>query len=169
MARKRATGRKRRSRFQAIPVNANLALTTLADTVVLGQVLTALSQDAWAISAKLTYALRGLTAGQGPLRVVLFSNDLSVAEVGEALDASPVSESDRVARERASRPVRQVGMFAGDATEETLNDGKPISTKLNWAIANSSEINMGIRNESGAPLTTGAVVEVNGFVFINWR
>ncbi len=172
MANKRRYPRRKtspRGRFQAIPINTNLALVTLADTVVLSTAITALSQDAWVHSADLTWGLRGLTAGQGPIRVGLGSGTLTVGQIAEALDASPASESDIIAREQAGRPVRAAGMFNGLNTEETLFDGRMKRTKLKFAVANSSEVDMWVRNESGAPLTTGAVVEVNGTLYLNWR
>ncbi len=171
---KKRTGKysqyKRKSnRFQAIRINTNLALLTLADTTVLLAAVTALSQDAWVHSCDLTWAIRGLTAGQGPIRVGITTNALTVGQIGEALDASPASESDIVARERGSRPVRNAGQFSGVATEEVLFDGRLRRIKCKFALANSLELAMWARNESGAPLTTGAVIEVSGNAYISWR
>ncbi len=153
-----------------VKINTNLALSTLTDTtVLLAEISGSIQQDFWAISADLTWSVRGLTAGEGPLRVGLAQGSLTTTQVEEALDASPNSESDTVAREQASRPVRNVGIISGVATEETMNDGKPIRTKLKMAIANSADLDMFVRNESGATLTTGAVVEVSGNLYIQWR
>ncbi len=166
---KHPKSRRRSSRFQVIKFNANRALTTLADTVVVSQVLTALSQDFFAIAADCRWAIRGLTAGEGPLNVGYHNSDLSVTEITESLDASPTSESDIIARERTRRPVRSAGTFSGATTEEVLNNGKPIRTKLRFNLANSLEVSAFIRNESGAPLSTGAVVEMQGKIYGHWR
>ncbi|MFQ0997904.1 hypothetical protein [Gilliamella sp. CG33] len=166
---KKGKGRGRRSRFQVVRVNTNLALLTLADTIVLSADITAITQSAYMISADLTWAVRGLTAGEGPIEVGLASADLTDVEIAEALDASPVNESDIIARERTRRPVRHVGVFAGVLTEETLNDGKKIRSKVKMAMGEGTDLEMYARNESGANLTTGAVIEVAGKVYLNWR
>ncbi len=169
MPKKGSRKRASTARFQVIKFNANLALTTLGSTTVLTQVLSALSQDFYAVSADCRWAIRGLTAGEGPLVVGYANSDLSVTEIAEGLDASPSSESDIIARERTRRPVRSAGTFSGVATEEVLNNGKPIRTKLKFNLANSLEVNAWIRNESGAVLTTGAVLEMQGKIYGYWR
>ena len=160
---------KSRSRFQVIPVQVQIALSTLGSDVVISNNLSSLAQDAYAISADLSWSIRGHTAGEGPITVGLHNSDLSVTEVAEGLDASPTSESDIVARERARRPIRTTGVFAGLLTEEHLNDGKPIRTPLRFNLAGSLEVAAYARNQSGGALTTGTVVEINGQIYLNWR
>lgn len=165
-------GRKRRrysANFQAIPIQTALALSTLADGVVLSTVLGNFAQSAYAIRADLTWALRSHTGGEGPIMVGIASGDLSVVEIAEAEDASPTSASDYVNRERAGRPVRRVGAFNGLSTEEVLNNGKLIRTKLRWNCANGTEPVAYVRNQSGATLTTGSAVEITGMMYINWK
>ncbi len=166
---KKGSRRRRNPNFVALPVQATIAPGALADNTVFAQVLTQLSQDLWVHKAKLSWTLRNLTPGEGPIYVGLASNDLSVTEIKEAIEAKPVSSSDRIAKERAGRPVRQVGQFNGLAEAESLNDGKPIHTRCKFALANSAEVNAYVMNQSGAALTTGSGVEVNGHIFGTWK
>ncbi len=164
-------GRKSRynSNFQAVKTVESLTIGALADGVVLKKTITgALTQDAYAISADTTWALVNPTTGEGPLQVGYASDDLTVTEITEALDASPVSKSDRIARERAGRPVRHVGMFEGrDGSDQVLNDGKAIRTKIMMPIA-QTDLSVWIRNLSGATLTTGSILKIAGQLYLNW-
>ncbi len=165
VAKKRGKNRN----FQAIPVQNAMALGTLADGVVISAALANLTQEAWMIRADLLWMTRGVTSGEGPLTVGIADGELSVTEIAEAEDASPTSQSDRVARERASRPVRRVGAFPLAAPDEVLNDGKPIRTTMKWMEAGDNEPEFYARNQGGATLTTGGVVEVTGTLFIAWK
>ncbi len=165
-----AKHRKGRGRFQALPINAQTALTTLADATVIKTVLTQLSQDFFALSADLSVKFRGATPAEGPLTFGVANDDLSVAEIGEALDAVVTSESDIIARERARRPVRRLG-FVNDMDElgADWNNGNPKRIKLKFNLANGIEIAGWIRNQSGATLTTGAIIEWQGTIYGYWR
>ncbi len=158
-------------RFQAIPFNNQQALSTLAEGVVLTTGLTALAQDFFAVSADVQVSFRGATALEGPIGFGFANSDLSVTEIAEALDASPSSESDIIARERARRPVRRIGrvsdMHAGGG--EGFNDGNPKRIQLRFNLANSLEVNGWVRNQSGAALTTGAIMEWQGKIYGYWR
>ncbi len=172
MAKHKRRGRKFNSKFQVIPVNATIALGTLASETALLQNLTILQDDFWAQSADLIWAIHDLTPGQDPIAVGLANGDLSVAEVKEALNASPVSRSDIVARERARRPIRKVGQFSSqDASSSSnrLNDGKAIRTTVKMYMAEGTELNAFAFNQSGAALTTGAIVRVWGDIYGEWR
>ncbi len=160
---------KGRSRFQVMRVTDQLALSTLADMAVIAKDITATTQANWVISADLTFSLRGGTSGEAPITFGLCSDDLSVTEIGEALDASPTSEADRIARERASRPVRMAGTFPGLSVAESFNDGKPKRIRCGWAMSPSTQTQFWCRNESGSALTGGQIVEVHGKFYINWR
>ncbi len=160
---------KGRYRFQVIPVQNQIALTTATEGLVVKTNISTLVQECYAISADLNWAIRGHTAGEGPITVGLSNSQLTVAEIAEALDASPTSEADIVAREQARRPVRAVGVFPGLLSEETLKDGLMIRTPLRMSLAGDLEIAAWARNQSGATLTTGTVVEVNGKIYLKWR
>jgi len=165
---KRRGGRKG-SRFAAIPVDVGMALSTLAANTVIQQELMPLDQDAYLISADLQVSINGLTAGEGPIAVGMCSDILSDAQVLEALEAAPTSEADRIAREQASRPVRRVGQFGGQSTDEVLNNGTSFKTTLKFRSANGSDLALYAHNKAAGALTTGAFVHFTGIVYLRWQ
>ncbi len=171
MAKRRRGRRSRRGKFQAIPFQQALALSTLADDTVLGVALIGanLGEDYYALSVDAQWAIRDLTAGEGPILVGFAHDDLSVSEVNEAITAEVTDPDDIIAVERSRRPVRKSGVFPVQNTHEVLNDGKTIRTKLKWSIGNDHNLNCWVRNASGAPLTTGAILEITGTLYGNWQ
>ncbi len=172
MVKHRRKSRKANSAFQALQVDTELALSTLANNTVLAQALTILSDDFWVISGDLNWLMIGMTPGEDPLYVGIANGDLSVAEIKEAINASPVSRSDIVEREQARRPVRKVGAFTQQdaaTVAQRLNDGKPIRTKIRMYLAEGTELNMWAHNKSGATLTTGAKLHCYGTLYGVWK
>ena len=164
-------GKRGRSKnFFVSKVNKDIALSTLANGVVVSDTLLDLVQDAWIISADLSWSIRDLTAGEGPIEVGITSSVLSATEIAECLDASPNSQDDRVPLERTLRPVRDVGSFPGLASEEVLNNGNRFRTKIKMVITSARDLRIYARNSSGiANLATGAVVRAHGKVYGNWK
>ncbi len=162
--------RGRSSNFVVLKVSASLALSTLGDDVVITGTLLDLNDDLKVIGADLTWALRDLTTGEGPIEVGLSTNAYTVAQIAEAVDASPNNRSDEIALERTRRKVRGVGVFAGVISNgEVLNDGKPVrSRKLYWKMATDRNLVIYAQNRSGSSLTTGGVIDVAGKVFAQW-
>jgi len=161
--------RKRDKDFVVLKVAANLALGALANDVVIAGDLLDLNDDLKVISTDLTWGMRDHTPGEGSIGVGLNIDSYTVGEIAEALDASPTDRADAIALERSSRKVRTVGKFAGILAEETLNDGKPIrSRKLYWSLANDRDLQLHAVNRSGATLTTGTVITVEGNVYATW-
>lgn len=170
MAAKRRVSRNNRNKaFQVLQVDIGMVLSTLADNTALALAMTALADDFWFVSGDLTWVLRGGSAGEGPIHVGIANGDLSVAEIKEAITASPVSRSDIVEREEAGRPVRKVGSFPGLSTNEALNDGKPIRTKISMYLAEEKELVAYAFNSSGGALTGGQVIEVYGSLYGVWK
>lgn len=162
-----ARNKRRRTKrdWTPIPIQVQEALATLANNTALveGLVSSDLTHDYRCTSVELQWALDELTAGEGPITVGLAHSDYTIAEIEEFLEQeAPLGPSSKVEREIAGRFIRRVGTFAGDTTHETLNDGKPIKTRLNWLIADGFRINMWCYNNSGAALTTGATVRAMG-------
>lgn len=159
----------RAKNFQAIPFTGQLALLTLATDVVLtGAIIGNFLRSFFGISVDCTWALRGGTNTEGPIQVGFAHSDLSVSEVAEALSAEVVDPSDIIARERSRRPVRRSGVFPGISTQGVLNDGKVIRTKLKFSMSIAKTLNIWALNQSGATLTTGAVLEVQGVIYGRW-
>ncbi len=166
-----ATKRRRKSRnFVAIPFDQQLALATLNDNIVLSaSTIGVLTEDLFVISVDATWSLRGHTATEGPIEVGFAHGDLTDTEIAEALDASVLDPSDIIAGERARRPVRRSGKFSGLSTEEVLANGEQIRTKCKFTIGSGKNFDLWASNRSGANLTTGTIVEVQGTIYGRWR
>ena len=160
-----------RGRYSLRKVNTTPSVTvgTLAAlTVVTGSLSGASTAQYRLISASYIWSLHGHTAGEGPYVVGYAFGDYTVTEIKEALEsASSISPSDKIAQEKNNRWVRKIGTFAGDAVSETLNDGKPIKTRLNWAVQIGSTVNAFVYCEdTAANQTTGSLVELNGNMWV---
>ncbi len=162
--------RRRSGNFFAYPVQVDLALGALAEGATVAGDLTAFGTTrVRVISADLTWTINDGTSGQGPVRFGLTTNDLTVAEVNQKLDARPTSKSDIIAMERSRRPVRDAGKMSIDATGNAiLNDGKPKRTKLGFSLDEGKELQAWARNEDSAVLVTGAILHVSGTLYMVW-
>ncbi len=172
MAKKKPYRRRRNRNFVAIPFSTRLPLSTLADgTVLKGDVLGSdLGEDLYIVSIDAQIAIRGATAGEGPILVGFAHDDLSVAEINEALEAELTDPDDIIAKERARRPVRKTGLFSVINANEVLNDGKAVRTKCRWSEGDGNHrIALWARNQSGATLSTGAILEWFGTVYGRWQ
>jgi len=154
-----------------IRVDGINSLGTLADGIVtFGTLLEAADEEYRVLSVKQTWTLRDFTAGEGPIVVGVAHGDYSVTEVKECLDAQAgINRGDKIANEQADRLVRVVGSFPGLDTNEVLNDGKPITTKLNWHIPEGKTLVPFAWNKGGeANLGTGAEVQTFGNALIRY-
>ncbi len=160
----------RRKNFVAIPFAAGLTLSTLADGVVLaGAALAAFGEDIFIVSMDLLWTLRGGTAGEGPIIVGVAHGDLTVTEIKEALEAELTDPDDIIAKERARRPVRRVGVFPGLATNESLEDGKKIRQKVKFSVGDTHTLNLFAQNNSGGALTGGQICNISGTIYGRWQ
>ncbi len=142
----------------------------MADGVVLtGQLLNAVfAEDLYIISIDCMWTINGLTAGEGPIEVGFAHDDYTVSEVKEFLEASLVDPDNKISQEQSRRKVRRSGTFNGLSTNESLNDGKPIRTKMKFIIGDGHAINHWAKNRSGGALTSGAVVRMSGTIYGRW-
>ncbi len=150
--------------YKKLQIADVLTLGVLASGDVISEALpTVLTQDRRISSVDLLWGVRGLTAGEGPIDAGVAHSDYSAAEIEECLEATGSwSDTDKVAAEQANRLVCRIVTFSGEVAEEVANDGKPIKTKLNWRIPDGSTLQTWTRNRSGATLTTGGVVVLDG-------
>ncbi len=164
-----AKNRKRRGRLVVLPINAQITLGTLADgSAVVANLIQSLTEDFYAISVDLAWALRGLTSGEVPIQVGIAQGDLTVAEVVEAVTAAPTGPGDIIQNERARRPVRISGQFGDVGTDQSLAHGEMVRTKARFLISDGKSFNAWALNRSGANLTTGAVIRVTGRAYGRW-
>ncbi len=136
--------------------------TSVGDTV---------SNRAWVSSIKCTYSMGNVTpaAGVGPIAVYVCHSDYSLSEVEEFIEnLNSWSTGDVVAsREIAKRFIRYVGVIgqlASSASEvTTMNDGKPVHTKLGWHVNNGQTLSFVTYNlGSAAFATTDPDVDIMG-------
>ncbi len=120
-------------------------------------------------SVKATYSLRDFTpaVNSGPILVGIAHSDYTDAEIEEFLETTDSwDEGNKVEQEVAGRLIRRIGIFQSPAlaTESvTLNDGKPIRTKLNWILNQGQTLQLWVYNMgSAAVATTTPVVDVAG-------
>ncbi len=140
-------------------------LTTAAQVAIVAA-LTGSADGAYRVrSIKAAWNSQELTDADGPLVVGYAHSDYTVTEIKECIEASAaISVGSLIEQERSNRLVRVVGTL-GDAIDDVLNDGEPISTKLNWLIPIGKAVNMFVYND-GITMTTGAAVRVNGSLWI---
>ncbi len=170
MTKKKYKKGKNRKHFVSIPFNGNLALSTLADdalvkTVVVGP----FGEDIWTISMDIAVTVRDLTTGETPLRFGVAHGDLTTAEIDESNVAELLDPDDIIQKERSRRPVRKVGQITGTGTQLQFNDGKYYRQKLGISIGNDHNLDIWIKNQSGATLTTGSFLEFDGVLFGRWQ
>ncbi len=161
--------RKRGRALVPVKFESAIALSTLAnDTVITAAALT-LAQDFDVISTDMTITIAGLTEGEGPIDVGLADSVYSVAEIREWINAEPTREYG-VAAEQSKRRCRLYGTFSGDNAAETLNDGKMIRKRMFIrGISGNPIADIFANNNSGATLTTGAVVSFQGTHWGRWK
>ena len=168
MAKARARGRKRDANFVVLKASVNNTLGTLGAGTVIATTLIDVADDLRLVSADLTWAMRDHTAGEGPIEVGINSSNLTVAQIAEAIVASPTSRGDRIALERTGRPVRQAGQFSGAEVSENLANGQMVRTTLRFPLDQAQVLQVYARNNDGSALTTGTVVRCTGKIYARW-
>ncbi len=158
--------RRRRGRYIRGNVEDQVSLGTLGAGVVVPGVLDeAVNERTRVSSLDVVHSISGHTAGEGPLVVGISHSDYGTSEIQEWIDnVGSWNEGDLVNQEIGNRRIRQIGIFPGISTEEVLNDGKPIKTKLNWILLQGQTLDMWCFNRDSAALTTGTLYNINGHV-----
>ncbi len=166
MANRKPSSRRRRFNLREVRASPVIALTTLDAAIVLVTNVTGSADGAYrAVSMKMAWNLIGLTALDGPIIVGYAHSDYSVTEIKECIEiATSISVGNKVAQEKANRLVRVVGTLER-ASSDDLNDGKPVTTKLNWLIPIGKSVNIFAYND-GQQLTTGAVAKCTGSMWV---
>lgn len=135
----------------------------------------AITEDFRLIKAEIFATLTGATfvEDDGPILVGISSDELTVAEIAECLQADgPLGPDDRLAMERAERPVWPIFLFRNDNQAGTdhflLNNGLPIEKTLRWTFSNSSGFTWFAYNLGTGALTTGGVVRFHAKYYGVW-
>ncbi len=170
MAKKRSV-RRRNPRFQAVKVHALIDIGALATGVALKGALWDLAQDCRVISADLTWTIFGMDLLDGPVDVGLAHGDYTVAEIAEAMDASPNSDSDKIAIEKSNRQTRLAGTFqqpVNTGAGQVLNNGRKIRTKMGWYFSKDIDLVLFAINRGSPALTVDTTVSVSGMAYLVW-
>lgn len=162
----RGGGYPSRGRYslRGVRFDSTSALLALANITVITQGLTGSADGKYRmISIIGTWSLRSHTPAEGPITVGYAHSDYSVTEIKEALEVeASISVGLKVEQEQSNRLVRIVGTFPGLLSDEVLDHGAPIKTRLNWEMPPGVQVNQFAYNNSGATLTTGSIVELIG-------
>ncbi len=159
---------RKRSGVRPAHISESLPLLTLANLDVLGEVLPdTVDKPTFILSIDATWSLNGLTGGEGPILVGWAHADYSDAEVEEWIENQGAwGTSDLVQQEVAKRKIRTAGEFSGVAGDEVLNDGKFIRTRMKFMLNAGQTMRFWAYNRSGAALTTGASLLVEGTAWL---
>ncbi len=161
--------RSRRFNLRRVRTQQQIVLSTLAAKDLIASALIPASTDTYRlVSLKGVWTIQGLTAGEGPILVGVARGGYSDAEVEEAIEASNIDRGTLAKQEQANRFVREIGVLiaTGAGTQGSLNDGKAVSTKLNWLIPIGETFSMWAYNVSAGALQTGASVDHIGNAWV---
>jgi len=110
-------------------------------------------------------------SGIGPVIVGVAHSDYTDVEIEAVIEnAGSWNEGDLTSQEVAKRKIRIIGQFNSvDVSVSeivTLNDGKPIHTKLNWILTTGDTLKMFAYNAGSAAQTGDARMTAQGFAHL---
>ncbi len=168
---KRGKSRKNFGAYMKGAVEEELALSTLGARVLISDIFdSTVTEKTRVSSVKAIWSMSGFTAasGDGPIVVGVAHSDYSDSEIELAIEQTGSwSQGDKIAREVAQRLVRVIGVFRTNIADAALgnyrlNEGKPITTKLNWTLITGQSLRLWAYNQGSSALTTGVFVRCLG-------
>ncbi len=155
-------GRKSFRNYIRGSIDIDQSLSTLAaDTGVLAATQT-VTERTRVSSVKNTYSISDETpaANQGPIIVGVAHSDYSLAEIEAWLESTTSWDaSNLVEAEVQGRKIRQIGVYdvpVAVGGSYALNDGKPITTKLNWILTTGQGLNFWFYNSGTVDIGSSA-------------
>ncbi len=158
---------RRKFSLRRVRVTPAELLGTLASNIVTIATVTPTATNPYrCMSIDGSWSLTDLTANDGPILVGYAHSDYTVTEIKECIEANAaIDQGNLIAREQSNRLVRIVGSL--NEVRESLNEGEPIKTKLNWFIGNGDSVVMFAYNESpDTALTDGALLTMSGDMWV---
>ncbi len=164
---------KRRGRFRRYlrgSLDEQLDLGVLAaNTLVSGLMQGTVEERTFVSSIVATHSLSEYTVAvdDGPIRVGVAHSDYTSAEIESWIEnTGSWKEGDKIAQEIGNRKIKEIGTFRAidiSAGNFTLNDGKPIKTKLGWILTTGQTLRLWAFNDGSSALaTTAPDYNVNG-------
>ncbi len=152
--------RRRMGRYIRGNIDLDASLGTLAPKTAVLDPTDTVTERTLVSSVVATYSISNMaaTTNAGPIEVGVAHGDYTLAEVEEYLELqSSWEEADMIDKEIASRKIRRIGVFDAPVATSgayTLNDGRPIKTKLNWILTGGQGLNFWFYNLGTAALAT---------------
>ncbi len=169
MGRHNRRRRGRRRGIVALPFSTTIALADASSGVaVLQNAIASLGEDFYMVSVDAAWASRGHTQGEGPIQVGFAHGDLTVTEIKEAIESDNSDPNDIIQKERSRRPVRTAGYLRQDVDPALIGDGQMQRTRCKFMIGDGKAINVWGSNRSGAQLTTGTIIHIDGVIYGRW-
>ncbi len=148
-------------RYVSGSIDFDLGLTALAAKTLVGAVFSETVVDTTRVgSIKATYTLSDKTAGAniGPIICGVAHGDYTDAEVEEWIEqAGSWDIGNKQTAEVRGRLIRQIGVFddvSGPTVSARLNDGKPLTTRLNWVLSEGDGLRFWAYNTGNAAIAT---------------
>ncbi len=163
--------------MKKVRVNSTSAVGALASLALTKQSFLAVSDSEYRIlSAKIVAIWMNIAdPDDGGLMFGLAHSDYTAAEIEEWLEATTsIDRGDMIANERANRKCRMIGTFGQQnfssvEGDQTFNDGKEVTVKLNWAIPIGQQVNVWMYNSSNDVWSTGSSVGLIGSVNVAYQ
>ncbi len=171
MARKGRGKRTSFSKYTRGNIRARIELGTLAAATGKVEAMAVVDRPTRISSVKALYSLSGWTEvdNAGPIMIGIAHGDYNLTEIEAWIEQTETASwlsSDKIAAEVSGRLIRRIGVFRGANQvlgAAILNDGRPLTTKLNWALASGETVQYFVYNlGSAAVATTDPQVEIDG-------
>ncbi len=165
--------KSRRSRnFAAIRIDETLLVGALAAEDLISSTMVTFGNEAYLISADLTWAWSGQQSNsQGPIVVGVAHGDYSATEIEEWIEAiGSADPNDKIAQEQSRRLCRMAGTLPGNLDfVSVLNDGNVTRLKLKFKVQDAGTLQAFAYNTGSATITTGSALVITGKLFLNWQ
>ncbi len=170
MAKRTGKARRKMGRYIRGAVDEDLTFAGLAAHDVVGAIFDEVVNGRTLVSSIVaTYNMEGFTptSDVGPVLVGIAHGDYTDAEIEEFLEATGSwDEGDKIEQERSKRKIRRIGVFSTPALATqgvTLNEGRPLKSKLNWILNDGEGLRLWVYNMGTAAVaTTTPIVHMQG-------
>ncbi len=170
---RRKGGRRAMGRYIKGNVEELFSLTTLAPATVVGTSFDeSVNERTYVSSIKATYSMTGYTKAtdDGPILVGVAHGDYTDAEIEAWIENTGSWDEGNLVQQKevGQRLIRKIGIFDNPASASesvSLNDGKPLKTKLSWILNQGQTLRLWAYNKGTSALgTTVPVINVDGHV-----